>query len=198
MRKLVIPVCGLVLFLSLLRLSNLSRRDSARHSADRTRIGPAAETGVSARQSSASSPNNSEAKPVTVAQLPTNAAASAQAAPTNSAAPEAISAKVLKQIEALQAAKLQRTATQHKLDSQLIDAEKLRRGEPIAEGIPALRLDFDKDDEGRVLTDIDAKVSAELLERIAMLWRQSDQSFCGVQRHPRPSSSFSSRNARGA
>jgi len=88
---------------------------------------------------------------------------------TNAAGTGSLSPNVLKQIQALQTAKLNRTPAQRKMDSQLIDAEKMRRGEPVAEGITTLRVDLDKDDEGRVLTDIDAKVSAELLQRITAL-----------------------------
>ena len=82
---------------------------------------------------------------------------------------EPVSAGVLKQLQALQAAKLRRTPAQQKMDSQLIHGEKMRRGEPLADGVTTLRVDLDKDAEDLVLTDIDAKVSDELLQRIAAL-----------------------------
>ena len=78
-----------------------------------------------------------------------------------------LSPNVVKQIEALQAAKIARRPAEQKLVSQLMQAEKMRRGEPIADGVPTLRVDLDKDGKGRVLTDINAKVSEELLQRIA-------------------------------
>src|ERR1041385_7417228 len=141
MRKLVLLFCGLFLLISILFFSNVARRDVTKNSTIAT-VPPAAiaETlglssdskSVSAAAATQSSNNAPSANPGT--------------SPTNSATPGTISANVLKQIGALQAAKLQRTAAQRKLDSQLIDAEKMRRGEPIAEGIPALRFDLDKDD----------------------------------------------------
>ncbi|MCX6873973.1 MAG: S8 family serine peptidase [Verrucomicrobia bacterium] len=91
---------------------------------------------------------------------------SQRAAPVT-AAP--VSAGVWKQVQALQVAKLRRTPAQQKMDSQLIDGEKMRRGGPLAEGVGTLRVDLDKDDDERVLTDIDAKVSDELLQSIAAL-----------------------------
>lgn len=97
--------------------------------------------------------------PASVASTPNAAVAGA----------EPISPKVLRQIQALQVAKALRTPAQQKMDSHLIDGEKMQRGEAVAKGVPTLRSDLDKDDQGRVLTDIDAQVSDELLQRIAGL-----------------------------
>ena len=112
---------------------------------------PAAETGVSTQPAK-------KADPIL---------GSAQRADAVTAEP--VSVGVSKQIQALQAAKSRRTPAQQKMDSQLIDGEKMRRGEPLAEGMTTLRVELEKDDEDRVLTDIDAKVSHELLQRIAAL-----------------------------
>jgi len=43
----------------------------------------------------------------------------------------------------------------------------MRRGEAIADGVATLRVELDKDEQGRVEVDITAKVTDELLNRIA-------------------------------
>ena len=53
--------------------------------------------------------------------------------------------------------KSSRTPAQRKIGSQLLFAEKIRRGEPIAEGVDSLRVDLDVDEVGSVLVDIEAK-----------------------------------------
>ena len=80
-----------------------------------------------------------------------------------------ISASVLKQIGALEAEKSKRTTVEQKIDSQLLYADKMRRGEPIAEGVPTLRVNLDKDDQGRILVDIKADVTDALLQYIKTL-----------------------------
>lgn len=77
-----------------------------------------------------------------------------------------ISENALRQIAALQEAKLQRTSAQKKLASSLIDAEKMRRGEPLAAGIATLPTQLDEDAAGRVLVDLDAQVNDDLLKQI--------------------------------
>ena len=105
-----------------------------------------------------------------VPQPAPNAAPVLGSARTPATAPAApISAAVWKQIQALQAAKSQWTPAQQKMDSQLIAGEKMEKGESVAEGVSTLRAGLDQDAEDRVLTDIDAKVSDELLQRIAAL-----------------------------
>src|ERR1044072_5413354 len=49
------------------------------------------------------------------------------------------------QREALVPAKKARTPVQRKIDSHLLAADKMRRGEPVAEGIPALRSEIESD-----------------------------------------------------
>jgi Subtilase family/CARDB/Bacterial Ig domain len=80
-----------------------------------------------------------------------------------------ISASALKQIAALEKEKESRTPTQQKIDSQLLYADKMRRGVPIAEGVPTQRVDLDKDDQGRILVDIKADVTDALLQYIKTL-----------------------------
>jgi Subtilase family/Divergent InlB B-repeat domain len=80
-----------------------------------------------------------------------------------------ISASALKQIGALEAAKSQRTPVQQKINSQLLYADKMSRGESIAEGVPTQRLNLDRDDQGRILVDIKAEVTQSLLQRITVL-----------------------------
>ena len=53
--------------------------------------------------------------------------------------------------------KSSRTSAQRKIGSQLIFAAKIRRGEPIAEGVDSLRVDLDINEGGSVLVDIEAK-----------------------------------------
>lgn len=100
-----------------------------------------------------------------------NQTASSVAGPTVVAASVAgnggkLTESALRQIAALQADKAQRTPVQQKIDSQLLYADKMRRGVPVAEGIATLRVDLDKDDAGRVELDITARVTDELLKSI--------------------------------
>lgn len=125
------------------------------------------------QQTSATSPpaplldTNPPAIPETaIAQVSTNVTP-AQNPPTITAPDTGkISDSALRQIAALQTAKLERTATQKKLASPLIDAEKIRRGEPLGAGIATLPTQLDLDTNGRVLVDLDAKVNDELLKQI--------------------------------
>ena len=69
-----------------------------------------------------------------------------------------ISASALEQINALEVEKSRRSPIQQKIDTQLIYADKMRRGVPIANGVVSQRVDLDKDDQGRILVDIKANV----------------------------------------
>ena len=80
-----------------------------------------------------------------------------------------ISASALKQIAALEKEKESRTPTQQKIDTQLLYADKIRRGVPIADGVPLQRVDLDKDNQGRILVDIKADVTDALLQYIKSL-----------------------------
>src|SRR5438552_9890799 len=109
------------------------------------------------------STNSNIAKPT----LPIGPAPSVNtnAQPTNSLA-QRVNDAALRQIAALQEEKARRTPTQQKIDSQLYYAEKMRRGEPIADRITTLRVELDKDEQGRVEVDITAKVTDQLLNSI--------------------------------
>jgi uncharacterized repeat protein (TIGR03803 family) len=80
-----------------------------------------------------------------------------------------ISASALKQIAALETEKAKRTPVQQKIDTQLLYADKMSRGIPVADGVPTQRVDLDKDDQGRVLVDIKADVTDALLQSIGTL-----------------------------
>jgi hypothetical protein len=77
-----------------------------------------------------------------------------------------ISASALKQIAALERAKASRTPVEQKIDSQLLYADMMQRGIPIADGVPTQRVDLDKDEQGRILVDIKADVTDALLQYI--------------------------------
>ncbi len=70
------------------------------------------------------------------------------------------------QIQALLEEKEARTAVQQKIDSQLLYALKLRRGESIAKGVPTLAVDVGADDAGQVTVDITAIIDDQLLDSL--------------------------------
>jgi len=78
-----------------------------------------------------------------------------------------ISPAALRQISALETEKSRRTPAQNKMDSQLLYADRMRRGMPVAEGVPTQRVDLDQDEQGRVLVDLKAEIAPELLGAIA-------------------------------
>ncbi len=71
------------------------------------------------------------------------------------------------QIQALIAEKESRTPAQQKIDSQLLYALKMHRGESIAQGIGKLDVDVGADDAGAVTVDVTAIVNDELLSSLA-------------------------------
>jgi hypothetical protein len=77
-----------------------------------------------------------------------------------------ISDSALKQISALEVEKTRRTPIQQKIDTQLLYANKMTHGEAIAKGVATQRVDLDKDAQGRILVDIKANVTDELLQFI--------------------------------
>lgn len=91
--------------------------------------------------------------------------------------PKILSADVLDQIAALQQEKRSRTPEQDKLDSQLLQAVKMARGEQIAEGVPTLLTDVQVDDAGRTVVDITAHVSDALLENLRALGAEIESAF---------------------
>lgn len=96
--------------------------------------------------------------------LPSSPTARAQDAEPDGS--QRLSARARQQIEALIAEKKARTPVQRKIDSHLLAADKMRRGEPVAEGVLTLRTGVEVDSGGRVLVDIDASVSKELLKQV--------------------------------
>ena len=79
------------------------------------------------------------------------------------ASPEAISQNALGQISALLSEKASWTPVQAKLDSELIHAVKNHRGQVFAAGVSNQQLDVNVQPDGRVLVDITANVSSNLL-----------------------------------
>ncbi|HEX5218841.1 MAG TPA: Calx-beta domain-containing protein, partial [Verrucomicrobiae bacterium] len=83
-----------------------------------------------------------------------------------SSAEEKISDSALAQIRALQAEKASRSTLHRKLDSQFVFELKRSRGQAIAAGVTELRPNIERQPDGRVLVDINADVTAPLLEAI--------------------------------
>jgi hypothetical protein len=81
-------------------------------------------------------------------------------------AAQEVSSAVKTQIQALLAEKEARTPAQKKMDSQLVYFAKQRRGEVIAAAAPRLTPDVKADAQDRVLVDLNATVSSELLDAI--------------------------------
>ena len=91
-----------------------------------------------------------------------NARATAQPAP-------ALPPQVLAQIEALTVDKLSRSPAHRKVDSQIVQSLKMRRGEPLAAGVLRLRANLpDTNAQGTVL-DLRADVSTALLAQLRAL-----------------------------
>ena len=89
---------------------------------------------------------------------------------TNTNGDGQISASALKQIGALEKEKSKAALRlSKKLIRNLLYADKMRRGVPIADGVPVQRVDLDKDDQGRILVDIKADVTDALLQYIKTL-----------------------------
>jgi len=96
--------------------------------------------------------------PTTVAGLRSVAAKQEPAAEINQSA--------WQQIQALLEEKETRTAAQQKIDSQLLYAIKMRRGEKIANNVQSLSIEVGADDAGLVTVDISALVDDQLLNEL--------------------------------
>ncbi len=81
--------------------------------------------------------------------------------------PELIASGARQQIQALLAEKESRSPVQQKIDSQLLYAIKLRRGESIAAGVQTLAVEVGADDAGLVTVDITAIVDEQLVKELA-------------------------------
>ncbi|MCA1614019.1 MAG: S8 family serine peptidase, partial [Acidobacteria bacterium] len=91
-------------------------------------------------------------------------AAAAQSA--SAASDAAVSPQAAQQMQALAAEKMSRTPAQKKIDSQLLYAAKMRRGEPIAAGVQSLAVNVAEAGEGRVVVDISGEVGDSLLQTL--------------------------------
>lgn len=83
------------------------------------------------------------------------------------APPERISQQAANEIGAVLQEKASWTPAQAKMESQLIHASKKHHGQTFAPGAPNLRLDVKFEADGRILVDINAQVTPELLAVIA-------------------------------
>src|SRR2546425_1460966 len=72
----------------------------------------------------------------------------------------------VRQIEALMAEKAQRTPIQQKISSRLLHEARIRRGEPVADGVTTMRTGLEVGPDGMVQVDINTEVSATVLQRI--------------------------------
>jgi hypothetical protein len=82
-------------------------------------------------------------------------------------AAEGLSRSATQQIQSLIEAKKVRTPAQRKIDSQLLFAMKMRRGEPIAAAAPTLEVGAQVDNDGEVVVDITAEIGGNLIEDLA-------------------------------
>jgi len=83
-----------------------------------------------------------------------------------SAEPEKINDSALQEIRSLVDEKLSRSTADRKLDSQFVFQLKLDHRQVIAQGVTKLRPDVKFQADGRILVDIDANVTKELLGQI--------------------------------
>jgi len=80
--------------------------------------------------------------------------------------PSGLSPNAKREMAALLQEKAGRTPAQQKMESQLVHALKTNRGETFAPGAPNVQVDVKTEMDGRVLVDIDATVTPELLALI--------------------------------
>ena len=82
---------------------------------------------------------------------------------------DGLSPQVVAQINALMAEKASRTPAQRKMDSQLVYAAKMARGEQIASNVATLRVNLADVNERGVVLDVRADVSDGLLDQMRAL-----------------------------
>src|SRR5438552_8517908 len=80
-----------------------------------------------------------------------------------------ISESAWQQIQALEIDKDSRTPAEQKIDSQLLYAIKMRRGQAVAAGVHILAVDVGADDTGLVTVDVTAIVDEQLLRDLTGL-----------------------------
>lgn len=120
----------------------------------------------------ASGPRETAGSPALPSSLPELKSAVAKQEP----APE-IDQRGWQQIQALLDEKEARTAAQQKIDSQLLYAIKMRRGETIAKSVPKLSVDVGADDAGLVTVDITAIIDDQLLDSLRGMKVEVSQVF---------------------
>lgn len=97
--------------------------------------------------------------------LPSTLSGIKSSIPSESAAPP-IDENVWQQIQALLEEKEARSPAQQKIDSQLLYAIRMHRGEVLARNVQSLRVDVGADESGIVTVDISAIVDDELLDSL--------------------------------
>jgi hypothetical protein len=113
-------------------------------------------------RSTATGPSGSRQVTAARRAVPTTVAGLGSVTAKQEPAP-AIDQSAWQQIQALLEEKKTRTAAQQKIDSQLLYAIKMRRGESIASTVRSLSVEVGADDSGRVTVDIAAIVDDQLL-----------------------------------
>jgi Calx-beta domain/Subtilase family/Domain of unknown function (DUF4214) len=88
---------------------------------------------------------------------------------TEQQATRKVGPEALLQISALLDEKESRTPVQQKIDSQLLYAMKMRKGESIASGVQSLSVDLGVDDAGKVTVDITALVDDPLISLLGAM-----------------------------
>ena len=121
------------------------------------------------RTGAASSVNNSAARVMEPGGLPAQLQRSRAPIDAPGQQPGGLSAEGVRQITALITEKQRRTPAQQKIDSQLLQAVRESRGEPMAPGVNLEPADVRANEAGRLLVDIDAAVSDPLIVRIEAL-----------------------------
>ena len=105
---------------------------------------------------------------VALSTLPSAVRARAQQPPSNQPVAD-ISPEALAQIEALIREKESRSEVEQKIDSQLLYEVKMQAGQPLAPGVDSLETDVPYADDGHVVVDVKAQVTADLRARLNSL-----------------------------
>ncbi len=79
---------------------------------------------------------------------------------------DGIAPEGLAQIEALLREKETRTPAERKIDSQLLYARRMQLGVPIAPGVQTLEVDIPKADDGHIIVDVKANLTARLMLQV--------------------------------
>ena len=117
-------------------------------------------------RSTASGPSGSRQETAAHQAIPNDLSAGLRSVPAKQEPAPAIDQAAWQQIQALLEEKEARTAAQQKIDSQLLYAIRMRRGERIATTVPSLSVEVGADDSGRVTVDISAIIDDEFLNNL--------------------------------